>query len=482
MPTVTIRIPMPLRPYTGNAAEVSVEAATVAEALERLAAAHRGVRERVLGPDGELRQFVNVFVGERNVRSLAGLATPLAEGDVVAIVPAVAGGAPMKAAEARLRELRARVREVTPAEAATLQARGAALIDVREPEEIAQGSPPGAYRLGRGFLELRIEEAVPDLSRPLVVMCGSGVRSLFAAEDLARLGYRNVYSLAGGFSRWKLEGYPVEVPRRLDRDAMERYSRHLLMPEVGEAGQLKLLGSKVLLIGAGGLGSPAAFYLAAAGVGTIGIVDHDVVDRSNLQRQILHCDQRVGQSKVGSARQTLTALNPGITIVPHELRLTSANVEQVLAGYDVVIDGSDNFPTRYLVNDACVKLGLPNVHGSVYRFEGQVTVFWPRGGRGPCYRCLYPEPPPAEFAPSCAEAGVLGVLPGVIGLLQATEAIKLLLGIGEPLIGRLLYYDALRAEFRSLELPRDARCRYCADGATFPGYVDYEQFCAGVAA
>jgi len=394
----------------------------------------------------------------------------------------------MKARERLLAELKAGIPEIAPHDALALQARGAALVDVREPDEIAQGSAPGALRLGRSYLELRIEDAVPDPQRPIVVMCGSGTRSLFAAADLARLGYAKVSSVAGGFARWKNEGLPVELPFALDASARERYSRHLLMPEVGEAGQTKLMRSKVLLVGAGGLGSPAAYYLAAAGVGTLGLVDHDVVDRSNLQRQILHTDARVGTSKVASARQTLEALNPTVKVVGHETQLTSANVEQILAGYDVVVDGSDNFPTRYLVNDACVKLVIPNVHGSVYRFEGQVSVFWPgrndsTGKRpGPCYRCLYPEPPPPEYAPSCAEAGVLGVLPGVIGLLQATETIKLLLGIGEPLVGRLLYFDALRASFSELSLERDPACRYCGDGREFPGYIDYERFCASAAA
>jgi molybdopterin/thiamine biosynthesis adenylyltransferase len=286
--------------------------------------------------------------------------------------------------------------------------------------------------------------------------------------------------MAGGFTRWKNEGLPVEVPPRFEPADRERYSRHLLMPEVGEAGQFKLMQSKVLLIGAGGLGSPAALYLAAAGVGTLGIVDHDVVDRSNLQRQVLHTDDRVGTSKVASAKKTLNALNPAVKVVGYETHLSSRNVEEIFSGYDLVVDGSDNFPTRYLVNDACVKLGIPNVHGSVFRFEGQATVFWPQypKRRGPCYRCLYPEPPPAELAPSCAEAGVLGVLPGIIGLLQATEAIKLILGIGDPLVGRLLYYDALRGRFDELALERDPSCRYCGDGAQFPGYIDYERFCA----
>jgi len=390
----------------------------------------------------------------------------------------------MKARERLLAELKTAIPEVTPHDALTLQARGAALVDVREPDEIAQGSPTGALRLGRSYLELRIEEEVPDPQRAIVAMCGSGTRSLFAAADLARLGFANVSSMAGGFARWKSEGLPVERPFALDAAARERYSRHLLMPEIGEAGQARLMRSKVLLVGAGGLGSPAAYYLAAAGVGTLGLVDHDVVDRSNLQRQILHTDARVGTSKVASARQTLEALNPSVKVVGHEAQLTSANVEQILAGYELVVDGSDNFPTRYLVNDACVKLRIPNVHGSVYRFEGQVSVFWPARPQrpGPCYRCLYPEPPPPQYAPSCAEAGVLGVLPGVIGLLQATEAIKLLLGIGEPLVGRLLYFDALRASFSELSLERDPACRYCGDGREFPGYIDYERFCASAAA
>ncbi|MBI2297018.1 MAG: molybdopterin-synthase adenylyltransferase MoeB [Betaproteobacteria bacterium] len=386
----------------------------------------------------------------------------------------------MKARERRLAELKTAIREVTPQEALRLQAQGAALIDVREAEEIAQGSPVGACRLGRGFLELRIEEAVPDLDRPLVLMCGGGTRSLFAAEDLERMGYHRLYSVVGGFARWKAEGLPFDVPPRIDPNQRERYSRHLAIPEVGEAGQIRLLNSKVLLIGAGGLGSPAAFYLAAAGVGTLGLVDHDVVDRSNLQRQILHTDARVGSSKVASARHTLEALNPSVEVRTIEARLASENVEEILGGYDVVVDGSDNFPTRYLVNDACVKLGLPCAHGAVYRFEGQATVFWPGypKQRGPCYRCIYPEPPPAELAPSCAEAGVLGVLPGVIGLIQAVETIKLLLDLGEPLIGRLLCYDALRGRFTELELARNPQCAYCGEHAIFPGYIDYEQFCS----
>jgi molybdopterin/thiamine biosynthesis adenylyltransferase/rhodanese-related sulfurtransferase/molybdopterin converting factor small subunit len=479
MSSVTVRIPTPLRPFTGGADQVYVQARTVGEALTALGSAHSGVLERVIDSGGELRNFVNVYRGRDNVRSLDGLATPLADNDVISIVPAVAGGA-RKGKDRRLAELRANIPQVTPGEAARLQRKGAAVLDVRESDEVVQGSPVGAYRLGRGFLELRVEEALPDLERTVLVLCATGVRSLFAAEGLQRLGYRDVRNVTGGFARWKNDGLPFEMPRMLDVEARERYSRHLLMPEVGEPGQLKLLDSKVLLIGAGGLGSPAAYYLAAAGIGTIGIVDDDVVDRTNLQRQILHTDARVGMPKVESARQALEALNPSVRVVAHRLRLDSSNVEETFGGYDLVVDGSDNFPTRYLVNDACVKLGIANVHGAVYRFEGQVAVFWPAYDkrRGPCYRCLYPEPPPPELAPSCAEAGVLGILPGVIGLLEAVEAIKILLGIGEPLVGRMLYYDALRASFTELKLDPDPACRYCGEGVEFPGYVDYEKLCS----
>ena len=380
----------------------------------------------------------------------------------------------------RIRELRASIGEVSPAEAAERMSAGAVLIDVREPEEVSGGSPAGALRIVRGFLELRVEDAVPEKDREVLVLCAGGVRSLFAAEGLRQLGYARVRSVAGGFNRWKQDGLAVETPRALDADGRERYARHLSMPEVGEAGQLALGASRVLLVGAGGLGSPAAYYLAAAGVGTLGLVDDDVVDRSNLQRQILHTDERVGTSKIASARKTLLALNPTVAIEGFEERLTSANVERIFDGWDVVVDGSDNFPTRYLVNDACVRLGLPNVHGSVYRFEGQVSVFWPRcpTRRGPCYRCLYPAPPPPEHAPNCAEAGVLGVLPGVIGLLEAIEAMKLVLGIGDPLVGRLLHYDALDQRFSEFRLEPDPACRWCAEGADPPDYVDYARFCA----
>jgi len=361
------------------------------------------------------------------------------------------------------------------AEAAHARLDDAVFIDVREPTETADGHVDGARLIPRGLLELRIESQVPNRSTQLVVYCAGGTRSALAAGTLQTLGYENVHSMAGGFLAWKQKGYDFKVPVTLTSDQETRYSRHLLIPEVGEIGQRKLLDAKVLMLGAGGLGSPAAYYLAAAGIGTIGIIDSDVVDRSNLQRQILHAEDRVGTPKVESARMTLNALNPDVEIVPYNTRLTSENVLEIFEGYDIVVDGGDNFPTRYLVNDACVHLGIPNVTGSVFRFEGQCTVVKPH--EGPCYRCLYPEPPPPEFAPSCQEAGVLGVLPGTMGLLQATEVIKLILGIGDPLVGRLLTYNALDQKFRELKLRRDPECRMCGEGAEFTGFVEYEQFC-----
>ncbi|WP_446831454.1 molybdopterin-synthase adenylyltransferase MoeB [Candidatus Foliamicus sp.] len=389
----------------------------------------------------------------------------------------------MRARDRRLADLRQSIPQVTPTEAHALQRNGALLVDIRDTEEVAQGSLRDACHIERSFLEFRIEDVAPDLDRTLLVTCASGGRSLFAADELRRMGYSDVRSVAGGFNQWKDEGLPFEMPKLLNADARERYARHLVMPEVGEPGQLKLVESRVLLIGAGGLGSPVALYLAAAGVGTLGIVDHDVVDRSNLQRQILHSEERVGMPKVASAREAVEALNPAVRVVTHALRLDSGNVDEIFADYDVVVDGSDNFATRYLVNDACVKHRIPNVHGSVFRFEGQVTVFWPsrEPDPGPCYRCLYPEPPPPELAPSCAEAGVLGILPGVVGLLEAVEAIKILLGAGAPLVGRLLHYNALDAHFAEFKQRRNPECPYCADGAEFPGYADYQAFCGSTA-
>ncbi len=352
------------------------------------------------------------------------------------------------------------------------------VVDVREQDEWDEGHIPGAVHVPRGHLESRIERLAPDAARPVIVYCSAGNRSAFAAKTLTEVGYDDVVSLAGGFTDWKRNGFPVQLQAGLDAPRRARYSRHLLIPEVGEEGQLKLLDSKVLLIGAGGLGSPASLYLAAAGVGRIGIVDADVVDESNLQRQIVHSTESLGEPKVESAKRTIEALNPDVEVVVYKERLTSENIERILAdGWDVIVDGADNFPTRYLVNDASVWHKIPVVHGSIYRFEGQVTVFKPH--EGPCYRCLFPTPPPPELAPSCAEGGVLGVLPGVIGSLQASEALKLALGIGEPLIGRLLLFDALAATFDEVKLRRDPDCPVCGEHPTITEYVDYVQFCSG---
>ena len=378
-----------------------------------------------------------------------------------------------------LNEVRAAVRQVTLDELKRrLEAREPyVLVDVREKDEWRQGFVPGAVHLPRGFLEMQAEAKLPDRKAKIVVYCAGGIRSAFAAKALTELGYEQVESANPGFVRWKDLGYPVDRPADLTAAQQERYSRHILLPEVGERGQEKLLRARVLLLGAGGLGSPAGLYLAAAGVGTLGIVDNDAVDASNLQRQVMHGTDRVGTPKVESAVRTLSNLNPDVKVIPFDERLTSANVDRIFdQGWDVIVDGLDNFPTRYLVNDASVWKNIPVVHGSIFRFDGQVTTFWPR--KGPCYRCLYPEPPPAHLAPSCAEAGVLGILPGVVGTIQATEAIKILLGAGEPLAGRLLTYDSLKMQFRTLKLRRDPSCPVCGEAPSITGYIDYEGFCA----
>ncbi len=349
---------------------------------------------------------------------------------------------------------KADVREVDTAEADAARGRpGTVVLDVREPEEHEQGAIPGALHIARGTLESSIEARIADKATPVIIHCASGVRSVFAAKTLTELGYTDVVSMAGGFNKWKDEGRDWAAPRKLSADQRNRYQRHLLLPEVDVAGQQKLLDARVLLLGAGGLGSPAALYLAAAGVGTIGIIDMDVVDESNLQRQILHNMERIGDRKVDSAKKTLTLLNPDVDVVCYDVRLGADNVMDILPGWDVIVDGTDNFPTRFLVNDASVKLGIPVVHGSIFRFEGMVTVFDPK--HGPTYRDMVPEPPPADLAPSCAEAGVLGVLPGIIGSIQAIETIKLVLGLGDPLIGRLLAYDSLEQSFREYKIRPD---------------------------
>ncbi|MDZ7675206.1 MAG: molybdopterin-synthase adenylyltransferase MoeB [Acidimicrobiales bacterium] len=350
---------------------------------------------------------------------------------------------------------KADIREVETDEADELRSSDAdvVILDVREPDENAQGSIPGAVFIPRGQLESNIENKVPDKDATVLIHCASGVRSAFAAKTLTELGYHDVASISGGFNKWKDEGRDWSVPKNLTAEQRNRYQRHLLLPEVDIEGQIKLLESRVLLLGAGGLGSPAALYLAAAGVGTIGIIDMDVVDESNLQRQILHNMDRIGERKVDSAKKTLTSLNPDVDVVTHDVRLDASNVIDIIGDYDIIVDGTDNFPTRFMVNDASVKLGIPVVHGSIFRFEGMVTVFDPKNG--PTYRDMVPEPPPAEMAPSCAEAGVLGVLPGIVGSLQAIEAIKLILDLGDPLRGRLLTYDSLEQSFREYKVRVD---------------------------
>jgi molybdopterin/thiamine biosynthesis adenylyltransferase/rhodanese-related sulfurtransferase len=371
------------------------------------------------------------------------------------------------------------IRALTPVEALRRLRDGAALIDVRADHERALGMAAGARGIERARLEAAAHVHLPDRDAEVLLICQGGQRSQLAAQALLLQGYRNLASVEGGTTAWQAAGLPMVEPD-VDADFSERYSRHLRLPEVGLDGQRSLEAARVLVVGAGGLGSPAAFYLAAAGVGTLRLVDDDVVDRSNLQRQILHTDARIGVAKVESAAVALSALNPRTRLQPVAERVTSGNVERVLDGIDVVVDGADNFPVRYLLNDACVKLGKPLVYGAVHRFEGQVSVFdaGRRRGEAPCYRCLFPEPPPPDAAPNCSEAGVLGVLPGVIGMLQATEAIKLILGIGEPLRGRLLQFDALAMRFRETRLAPDRDCVVCARGTPFPGYIDYAAFCS----
>jgi molybdopterin/thiamine biosynthesis adenylyltransferase/rhodanese-related sulfurtransferase len=373
-----------------------------------------------------------------------------------------------------LKEVKERIVEIDAREAQDLE--GAAWIDVREQDEWDEGHLPGAVHIPRGNLESRIENVVTDKATPVVLYCASASRSAFAAESLLALGFERPMSLAGGYTDWKRNGLEIVIPKQLSPEKRARYSRHLLIPEIGEAGQLRLLDSKILLIGAGGLGSPASLYLAAAGVGHLGIIDADIVDESNLQRQIAHSLNTLGTPKVDSARRAIEALNPDVEVTTYRERLTSENIDRILDdGWDIIVDGADNFPTRYLVNDASVWRGIPVVHGSIYRFEGQVTVFKPY--EGPCYRCLYPSPPPPELAPSCSEGGVLGVLPGIVGTLQTNEALKLAAEIGEPLVGRLLLFDALTTDFTEVKIRRNPDCPVCGEHPTVTEYIDYVEFC-----
>jgi len=374
-------------------------------------------------------------------------------------------------------EARGTVKELSPQQVDELLRNNGnhALLDVREKEEYREGHLKGAVSVPRGFLEMKMDAEVPDKSTPIIAYCAGGVRSLLAGRVMQEMGYEDVISMSGGYTAWKNEGFEFVQDRQFSQEQLTRYSRHFLLPEVGEEGQAKLLDAKVLMVGAGGLGSPSAYYLAAAGVGTMGIIDHDVVDLSNLQRQILHTNDRIGEPKTESARQTLQGLNPDVNVIPIPERLTSENIMGIIKDYDIVVDGCDNFATRYLVNDACVMTGKPNVHGSIFQFEGQVSVFHP--GNGPCYRCLYPEPPPPGMAPSCAEAGVLGVLPGLIGTIQAVEAIKLILGKGDSLAGRLLHFNTLTMEINTLRLRQDPECPMCGEKPTIHELIDYEEFC-----
>lgn len=374
-----------------------------------------------------------------------------------------------------LTSTKAQIEEIDTHQAMMYRDQGWTFLDVREADEFEQGSIPGAVFIPRGNLELQVESKITKKETPIVVYCAGGVRSAFAALSLQVMGYSTVRSMSGGFNKWKDDGLIWSAPRSLTAEQRNRYHRHLLLPEVGESGQIKLLDSKVLLLGAGGLGSPAALYLAAAGVGTIGVIDMDIVDASNLQRQILHNIDRVGESKVESAKKTINLLNPDIQVRTYDVRLDAGNILEIISGYDVIVDGTDNFPTRYLVNDASLKAGVPVVHGSIFRFEGQVTVFNPYSG--PCYRCFVPEPPPAELAPSCAEAGVLGVLPGIIGSIQAMEAIKILLGLGETLSGRLLTYEAADETFRTFKLQRDPQCPACSLEPDQIEIFEYDDLC-----
>ena len=350
-----------------------------------------------------------------------------------------------------------------------------ALIDVREQDEVDQGVIIGATHIPRGFLELRIENTESDRDKEIVLYCAGGNRSALAAQSLEAMGYTNVISMREGYTGWSGAGFPVVQERTLNKEERLRYSRHLIVPEIGEKGQVKILESRVLLVGTGGLGSPSAYYLAAAGVGTIGLIDFDVVDLTNLQRQIIHGTSDIGRPKVVSAQETINDLNPDCNVILHETRLMADNIMDIIKDYDIVVDGCDNFPTRYLVNDACVLAGKPNVHGSIYQFDGYATVFHP--GEGPCYRCLYPEPPPPGAVPSCDEAGVLGVLPGTVGLIQATEALKLILGKGDSLIGRILMYDALDMTFQTFNVQKDPSCPLCGENPTVTELIDYEAFC-----
>jgi molybdopterin/thiamine biosynthesis adenylyltransferase/rhodanese-related sulfurtransferase/molybdopterin converting factor small subunit len=454
-----ILLPTPLRPFADGHGEIELSAPNLSELLARLTEAHPALVPHLFDPAGGLRRFITIFINGEDHRIRDGLASRLEAGDVVEILPAIAGGTDAAVPFADLRrELEEHVRQVDPQDVGGADD-GPVILDVRTAEEWREGHLPGAIHIDRGFLEMSIESHVQNRSQPIICYCASGTRSLLAARALEQMGYADVASLRGGIQGWSRSGRDVVTPIVLDDAARRRYRRHLAISEVGEAGQKRLLESRVLVVGAGGLGSPVLLYLAAAGIGTIGIVDDDLVDESNLQRQVVHSQAAVGSPKTQSARESLLALNPSIEVECWKARLDADLATTLFPQFDVIVDGTDNFTSRYLINDLAVAFDRPVVHGSVYRFEGQVSVFKPHVG--PCYRCLYPEPPPPELAPSCAEAGVLGVLPGVIGLFQATETLKLLLNCGKPLIGRALRYDALGGTVRELRFQKDPQCAVC---------------------
>jgi molybdopterin/thiamine biosynthesis adenylyltransferase/rhodanese-related sulfurtransferase/molybdopterin converting factor small subunit len=460
---IKVLLPTPLRRFAGGLHEIELAATDLETLLKRIAAQYPGLSSHLFDDAGDIRRFIVIFVNGEDHRMRDGLKTRLVANDTVELLPAIAGGSgdAVHFADIR-RELDAAVTQIDPEDVGALP-EGTVILDVRTDDEWREGHLPGALHIDRGFLEMNVEDAAPDRSQPVLCYCASGTRSLLAARTLERMGYADVKSLRGGIQGWTRAGRDLVVPVVLDDAARRRYRRQLVISEVGEAGQKRLLQSRVLVVGAGGLGSPVLLYLAAAGVGTIGIVDNDVVDESNLQRQVVHKQEAVGTPKTESARATLLALNPSISIECWEARLDEALATELFPKFDLIVDGTDNFTTRYLINDVAVASDRPVVHGSVYRFEGQVSVFKPHAG--PCYRCLYPEPPPAALAPSCAEAGVLGVLPGLIGLMQATEALKLLLGRGEPLVGRALRYDALVGTVRELRFARDPCCAVCGEAS-----------------
>jgi molybdopterin/thiamine biosynthesis adenylyltransferase/rhodanese-related sulfurtransferase/molybdopterin converting factor small subunit len=458
---ITIYVPTPLRRFTSNLCVVEVEGSNVKQALYSLAQLYPPLEKQIFDAQGNLRHFINIFIHNDDIRLHEGVETDLASGDELELLPAIAGGNhdELTAIEWRA-QLEDEIEQLRPQQASEwVQDKKAVILDVRTREEWVSGYILGAIHIDKGYLEVQVEQKIVSRDTPVLVYCASGVRSLFAARTLQMLGYQQVRNLKGGVVQWKNSGKEIETPEYLSAKQRQRYLRHLAIPEIGEEGQIKLLKSKVLIIGAGGLGCPVAIYLAAAGIGTLGIVDDDVVDKTNLQRQILHTEESVGSGKIASATARIHALNSAVKIDAYEARLDLELARKIFNDYDVIVDCSDNFDTRYTINDVACEYGKPVVHGSVYRFDGQVSIFWAQ--KGPCYRCLYPEPPPPELAPPCAEAGVLGVLPGTVGLLQATETIKLIANIGKPLIGRSLCYDALNASFRELKFAKNPNCGCC---------------------